>query len=131
MAALDIGLVDMVVPHDQLMEEATKLANTIASKSRIALALAKSAINKGQGMSFQTGLSYEIGFFSRLVEESLINFQCKVTKIMKTVCFAFDDLDFVIHPFERAGMDGVIAVINDPVVVALQLTYKSAYRGMI
>ena len=41
---------------------------------------------------------------------------------MKTVCFAFDDLDFVIPPFKLAGMDRIVAVINDSVMVVLQLT---------
>ena len=73
------------------------------------------------------GKYFKIRFFSRLVGDSLVNFQGKVTKILKTVCFAFDDLDFVVHPFELAGMDRIVAVINDPVVAALQHTCKRAY----
>ena len=61
--ALDIGLVDMVVPHDQLIDEAKKLALTIASKPKIALALAKSAINRGFDLDLQTALNYEIECF--------------------------------------------------------------------
>jgi len=63
--ALEIGLVDKVVPPDQLMEETKKIAGTIASKPRIALALAKSAINKGLDMDLQDGLSYEIECFAQ------------------------------------------------------------------
>jgi enoyl-CoA hydratase len=61
--ALDIGLVDMVVPHDQLLDEAKKLALTIASKPKIALAMAKSAINRGFNLDLQTALNYEIECF--------------------------------------------------------------------
>ncbi len=63
--ALEIGLVDKVVPPDLLMEEAKKMAATIASKPKIALALAKSAINKGLDMDLQDGLSYEIECFAQ------------------------------------------------------------------
>lgn len=77
--ALDIGLVDMVVPHDQLMDEAKKMAFAVASRPRIALALAKSAINKGYGMDLQTALSYEIECFA----------QCFATKDQKEGMRAF------------------------------------------
>jgi enoyl-CoA hydratase len=63
--ALDIGLVDRVVPPDLLMEEAKKMAVTIASKPRVALALAKSAITRGLEMDLQDGLSYEIECFAQ------------------------------------------------------------------
>lgn len=63
--AFDIGLVDMVVPHDQLMNEAKKIASTIANKPRVAVALAKSAINRGLDMDLQTALSYEIECFAQ------------------------------------------------------------------
>jgi enoyl-CoA hydratase len=62
--ALQIGLVDRVVPPEQLMEEAKKVALTIAAKPRVALALAKSAINRGLDMDLQNGLSYEIECFA-------------------------------------------------------------------
>lgn len=63
--AHEIGLVDMVVPHDQLMDESKKLAFTIAGKSKVALALAKSAINRGLGLDLRTGLDYEIECFAQ------------------------------------------------------------------
>ena len=63
--AIDIGLVDMVVPHDQLMDEAKKIASTIAGKSKVALTLAKSAINRGLNMDLRTALSYEIECFAQ------------------------------------------------------------------
>lgn len=63
--ALSMGLVDIVVPHDQLMDEAKKIASTIAGKSRISLALAKSAINRGADMDLRTALDYEIECFAQ------------------------------------------------------------------
>lgn len=63
--ALELGLVDLVVPHDQLMIEAKKMASTISNKSKICLALAKSAINRGWDMDLQTALDYEIECFSQ------------------------------------------------------------------
>jgi enoyl-CoA hydratase len=62
--ALEIGLVDKVVPPDQLMVEAKKLAAAIASKPKVALSLAKSAINRGLDMDLGNGLSYEIECFA-------------------------------------------------------------------
>jgi enoyl-CoA hydratase len=62
--ALRIGLVDRVVPPEQLLEEASKMALAIAGKPRVALALAKSAINRGLDMDLQDGLSYEIECFA-------------------------------------------------------------------
>jgi enoyl-CoA hydratase len=77
--ALEIGLVDKVVPPDLLMEEAKKMALTIAAKPRIALALAKSAINRGIDTGLQDGLSYEIECFA----------QCFSTKDQKEGMKAF------------------------------------------
>jgi enoyl-CoA hydratase len=77
--ALDLGLVDKVVPHDQLMVEAKKMATAIANKSKICLALAKSAINRGWDMDLQTALDYEIECFA----------QCFATKDQKEGMRAF------------------------------------------
>ena len=77
--ALEIGLVDRVVPPYQLMEEAKKMAATMASKPKVALALAKSAINQGLDMDLQDGLSYEIECFA----------QCFATKDQKEGMKAF------------------------------------------
>lgn len=63
--ALDLGLVDMVVPHDQLVDEAKKVALTIASKPKIALALSKSAVNRGLDMDLRSALNYEIECFAQ------------------------------------------------------------------
>lgn len=61
--ALEIGLVDKVVPHDQLIDEAKRMALSIASKPKVALA--KSAINRGLGLDLRTGLDYEIECFAQ------------------------------------------------------------------
>jgi enoyl-CoA hydratase len=61
--ALRIGLVDKVVPHDKLMEEAKKIAKNIASKGQVAIRLAKSAINNGINADLHTGCSFEIETF--------------------------------------------------------------------
>jgi enoyl-CoA hydratase len=64
-AALDLGLVDRVVPHDQLIIEAKKMAFAIANKSKICLAMAKAAINRGLDMDLQSALNYEIECFAQ------------------------------------------------------------------
>lgn len=63
--ALEIGLVDTVVPHESLLAEAKKLAYTIAGKSRVALALAKASINRGANMDLNTALQYEMECFAQ------------------------------------------------------------------
>jgi len=77
--ALDLGLVDEVVPHDQLIIEAKKMASAIANKSKICLAMAKMAINHGLDMDLQTALNYEIECFA----------QCFSTKDQKEGMRAF------------------------------------------
>lgn len=61
--ALRIGLVQRVVPHESLMDEAKKLANQIASCSPNAVRLAKSAINQGFEMDFWSANVYESHVF--------------------------------------------------------------------
>ncbi|UCG69511.1 MAG: enoyl-CoA hydratase/isomerase family protein [Thermoplasmata archaeon] len=55
-----IGLVNRVVDHEHLLDEAKKLANKIARQAPIAIRLAKSAVNKGCEMDLDTGLAYEV-----------------------------------------------------------------------
>jgi len=55
-----IGLVNKVVTHDKLMEEAYALAKKILTKGPVAIRLAKSSINKGLDTTFCAGLAYEI-----------------------------------------------------------------------
>ncbi|QTA80109.1 Enoyl-CoA hydratase/isomerase [Desulfonema limicola] len=59
-----IGLVNRVVPMDELMPAAKEIAGKIASKSQAALKLAKQAINKGMQTSLEDGLDYEREMYS-------------------------------------------------------------------
>jgi len=54
-----IGLVERVVDHARLLEEAWKLAREICANAPLALALAKQSINLGLEVDLQTALSYE------------------------------------------------------------------------
>jgi len=61
--ALRIGLVNRVVPPEQLSATVTELAQKIASKGPAAVRLAKSCINRGLDSSLATGCAYEIEAF--------------------------------------------------------------------
>jgi len=61
--ALSIGLVNQVVPVEQLMETVLSLAEKIASKGPVAVKLAKTTINKGSETDLTTGSSYEMEAF--------------------------------------------------------------------
>lgn len=64
--ALNIGLVDQVVPVDELMDEAKKLAGRMTEKGSIALMMAKTAIERGLNMGLDDALEYERGCFAEL-----------------------------------------------------------------
>jgi len=55
--AKSIGLVDEVLPVDQLASSAEELANKIASKSLPALKLAKVAVNQAEGRDIKAGIT--------------------------------------------------------------------------
>ncbi|HEY7535373.1 MAG TPA: enoyl-CoA hydratase-related protein [Thermodesulfobacteriota bacterium] len=57
--AFRVGLVERVVPHDMVMEEARRLAHTIANRGPIAVRLAKTAINAGSEMDLKKALLLE------------------------------------------------------------------------
>jgi enoyl-CoA hydratase len=57
--ALNIGLVNRVVPVEKLMDEAMDWAKKLAGKSGPVLAMAKSAINTGLDTDISSGLSME------------------------------------------------------------------------
>lgn len=61
--ALSIGLVNQVVPADQLMNVCLELANKIASKGPVAVKLAKTVINRGIQADLATGSAYEAEAF--------------------------------------------------------------------
>ena len=62
--ALNIGLVNHVVPMDELDELVGKMAGKIATKSPIALHMAKAAMNNGVQADLRTGLDFEARCFS-------------------------------------------------------------------
>lgn len=64
--ALRIGLVNKVVPSEQLLPEALKLAKRFASRGAIALRMAKSAVNQGLKMDIEAGMQFERQCFSIL-----------------------------------------------------------------
>jgi enoyl-CoA hydratase len=59
-----IGLVNRVVPVEELMPKAKELAKKIAAKSAAALKLAKTAINRGMQTHLESGLKYEYELYS-------------------------------------------------------------------
>ena len=68
--ALRIGLVEKVYPADQLMAEAKRIANVIASKAPLAIAACKRAINNGAHQSIDDALELEAIEFGTLVNTS-------------------------------------------------------------
>lgn len=61
--ALRIGLVDEVVPHNQLQQRARELATEIAGKSPIALELIKDAVRASVRTSLDDGMRHETTLF--------------------------------------------------------------------
>jgi 2-(1,2-epoxy-1,2-dihydrophenyl)acetyl-CoA isomerase len=64
--ALDIGLVNQVVPDAELTEAADKLAATLAAGAPLALAASKRLLWDGVGRSVETGLPDEARTVSEL-----------------------------------------------------------------
>ncbi|MBF7083859.1 enoyl-CoA hydratase/isomerase family protein [Desulfallas sp. Bu1-1] len=62
--AFQIGLVEKVVPAGQLMEEAISLANLLAQKPPVALAMAKRSINDGLEVDLRRGCAMESSNFA-------------------------------------------------------------------
>ena len=65
-----IGLVNRLLPPDQLMEEVMKTAREIASKGRVSLRAAKQAINHGLNTDLATGIHIEVDAFSLCYDSS-------------------------------------------------------------
>ncbi|EJO5348392.1 enoyl-CoA hydratase/isomerase family protein [Clostridium botulinum] len=57
--ALEIGLVNKIVPEESLLEESLMLAEKIASKPQSAVRYAKTAINRGYETDIETGMVIE------------------------------------------------------------------------
>jgi enoyl-CoA hydratase/carnithine racemase len=61
--ALEIGLVNRVVPPAELAAEAQKLADTVAAKGPLALRYLKEAIVKGMDLTLEQGLRLEADLY--------------------------------------------------------------------
>jgi enoyl-CoA hydratase len=57
--ALRYGLVNRVSPVELYLTEAIELAQKVASKSQVAIRMAKEAVNKSQELSLAEGLTFE------------------------------------------------------------------------
>lgn len=66
--ALRIGLVNRVVPPSDLMEEAHRIAATVASKGPLAISACKRAIDAGANLSLDDALEVEADEFAKLIE---------------------------------------------------------------
>ncbi|MDX9787895.1 MAG: enoyl-CoA hydratase-related protein [Desulfobacterales bacterium] len=64
--AYQIGLVNRVVPHEQLINEAQNLAQEILNKGPIAIKFAKEAINSSLEFSLRDGLDLELSLFGKI-----------------------------------------------------------------
>ena len=58
--ALRIGYITALVPKEQLMDEARKLARILADKAPVAMKAAKSCVNYSTNADLSAGLKYEI-----------------------------------------------------------------------
>lgn len=63
--AYRIGLADEVYPHEELMDKALEMANTICSKAPVAIALAKEAVNRGLEATLSVGCDIEKAAFAQ------------------------------------------------------------------
>ncbi|WP_371361877.1 Crotonyl-CoA hydratase [Sporomusa rhizae] len=61
--AYRLGLVNRVVPADQLVTVAMEMAKKIMSRGPVAVQLCKAAVNEGLDMDFESGQAYEAEVF--------------------------------------------------------------------
>lgn len=61
--AHNLGLVNKVVVHEELMNETMNLANKIVSKAQVAVRYSKTAINRGIECDIETGMMIEKDLF--------------------------------------------------------------------
>jgi len=61
--AKEMGLVEMVVPHEELRAKTLELAGRMASKSPLTLKVAKEAVRASQKLSIEDGITYERDLF--------------------------------------------------------------------
>jgi enoyl-CoA hydratase len=63
--ALEIGMINKVVPAENLMDEAKDMARKLLNKSSIALAYATKSMNSGMDMSLSSAMDMDECFFAR------------------------------------------------------------------
>ncbi|HEV8630498.1 MAG TPA: enoyl-CoA hydratase-related protein [Thermoanaerobaculia bacterium] len=61
--AKEIGLVELVVPHEELRAKTLELAGKIAGKSPLTLRIAKEAVRASQRLAIEEGILYERDLF--------------------------------------------------------------------
>ena len=64
--AFKIGLITAVVPKDQLMNEAKKIARIMTAKSALAMKAAKQCLNFGMNVDLSSALTYEMKTWASL-----------------------------------------------------------------
>ena len=71
--ALDLGLVNEVAPHDELLATASALAREIATKSPLAVAACLGSVTRGINVPIDEGLAIEASYFARMVPTRDLN----------------------------------------------------------
>ena len=71
--ALDIGMVNRVVPVDKLMDETMKFANKLAKRAPLALSMAKSAIYNSLGSDLAKSYDFEAYMQSVCIKSDDVN----------------------------------------------------------
>ncbi len=64
--ALQIGLVDEVVPHDEVLDRALEKAAELARGAVVAMGLAKRAVDRGLDITLNGGLDLEQQLFAEV-----------------------------------------------------------------
>jgi enoyl-CoA hydratase len=64
--ALEIGMVDKVVPEGKIMEAVSELASKIRKRGPLGVAAAKKVLNRTRDLSLEQGLELEADFWSAL-----------------------------------------------------------------
>lgn len=62
--ALELGILNHVVPKDRLMETVYEIANQIADHSASAISLTKAAMTAGESVDIETGRNIELGYMA-------------------------------------------------------------------
>src|SRR5437899_12497374 len=65
--ACELGLVNEVVAHEDLLDAAFRLAHLIAGKSPLAVAACLGSVTRGINVPIDEGLAIEANYFARMV----------------------------------------------------------------